>query len=111
MYTFNELCDSVMGDSDFRAICRHYKAIVVKHIPHIDLGKRNVANRFIKLLDEVYNNKVKLYCNAETNISELTRSIKAEEVVSEEEFAINRCKSRLVELQSREYKAQKSYWE
>lgn len=51
MYFFDELCNSVMGDSDFRAICRNHKAIIIKHIPHIDLSQRNVANRFIKLLD------------------------------------------------------------
>ena len=69
MYLFDELCKSVMGDSDFRAICRNHRAIIIKHIPRIDLGNRNVANRFIKLLDEIYNNKVKLYCNAETSIN------------------------------------------
>ena len=51
MYYFDELCQSVMGDTDFRAICRNHKAIIVKHIPHIDLNSRNMANRFIKLLD------------------------------------------------------------
>lgn len=76
MYYFDELCSSVMGDSDFRAICRNHKVMVLKHIPHIDLDKRSVANRFIKLLDEIYNNKVKLYCNAETSISDLTTTIK-----------------------------------
>lgn len=69
MYYFDELCRSVMGDSDFRAICRNHKAMILKHIPAIDLSNRSVANRFIKLLDEIYNNKVKLYCNAETSIS------------------------------------------
>lgn len=35
MYDFSELCDDVMSDLDFRAICRSHKAIIVKHIPKI----------------------------------------------------------------------------
>lgn len=35
MYEFKELCDNVMSDNDFRAICRSHKAIIVKNIPKI----------------------------------------------------------------------------
>lgn len=41
----------------------------------------------------------------------MIQTLKPEEAVTEEEFAINRCKSRLVELQSRKYREKKSYYE
>lgn len=50
MYEFRELCDSVMSDNDFRAICRSHKAIIVKNIPKIETSERNTSNRFIKLV-------------------------------------------------------------
>lgn len=40
-----------MGDSDFRAICKHHKAIIIKNIPKISTHTRNIANRFIKLVN------------------------------------------------------------
>lgn len=38
MYYFHELMESVMGDSDFRAICKNYKAIIIRNMRQI---KRN----------------------------------------------------------------------
>ena len=35
IYYFHELFDSVMGDADFRAICKNYKAIVIKEMKQI----------------------------------------------------------------------------
>ena len=31
-YYFHELMESVMGDSDFRAICKNYKAIIIRNM-------------------------------------------------------------------------------
>jgi predicted ATPase len=72
MYEFKELCDNVMSDYDFRAICRNHKAMIVKNIPKVETKERNIANRFIKLvmpvmmqLDEVYVNNMQFICSAE----------------------------------------------
>jgi predicted ATPase len=54
MYDFKELCDNIMSDNDFRAICRSHKAIIVKNIPKIETNQRNIANRFIKLVKNAY---------------------------------------------------------
>lgn len=117
MYDFDELCDNIMSDLDFRAICRSHKVIIVRHIPKIETGNRNVANRFIKLvnqnlmkLDEVYVNNDQFICSAEVPLAEVINTLKPEETVTEEEFAINRCKSRLVEFQAKSYREKKSYY-
>ena len=52
-----------MGDSDFRAICKHHKAIIIKNIPKISTHTRNIANRFIKLVNlcRINFKNIKLY--------------------------------------------------
>lgn len=55
-----------MGDSDFRAICKHFKAIFITNMRKIDQNQRNTANRLIKLFDEAYFRNVKIYILAQT---------------------------------------------
>lgn len=43
--------ESTMGDYDFRAICKNFKAIVIRGMRKIKPNERNVANRLIKLFD------------------------------------------------------------
>jgi predicted ATPase len=33
LFEFNELVEAVMGDSDFRAICKHFRAIFITGVP------------------------------------------------------------------------------
>ena len=63
---------------------------------------RNAARRFILFIDEVYNHKVKLFISAERDINNLF-VIKTSGESYDEEFALERCKSRLIEIQSHEY--------
>lgn len=50
-----------MGDSDFRAICKNYKAIIIRDMRLIKREERNLANRLIKLFDEAYYRNVEIY--------------------------------------------------
>ena len=36
MYDFNELMDSVMGDTDFRIICKTFRAIFIRKMRKIE---------------------------------------------------------------------------
>lgn len=54
-----------MGDTDFRAICKHFKAIIICKMRKIHRHERNTANRLIKLFDEAYFRNVKIYINGE----------------------------------------------
>jgi predicted ATPase len=53
--------EAVMGDTDFRAICKHFKAVFIRGVKQIDTKDRNLANRLIKLFDEAYFRQVKIY--------------------------------------------------
>jgi predicted ATPase len=50
-----------MGDADFRAISKNFKAIFIKNFRPLKPHERNIANRLIKLFDEAYFRHLKIY--------------------------------------------------
>lgn len=74
------------------------------------MSNRNAARRFILLIDEMYNHKTKLYCSAERDLMNLF-VVKNKEESYDEEFALERCRSRLKEMQSKEYLESPSYFD
>jgi len=71
MFDYEELCEDVVGASDFIALCRNYHTICLKGVKQISMSNRNAARRFILLIDEMYNHKTKLYCSAERDLMNL----------------------------------------
>lgn len=61
------------------------------------MGNRNAARRFILLIDEMYNHKTKLFCSAERDLMNLF-VVKNSGENYDEEFALERCRSRLKEM-------------
>lgn len=64
---------------------------------------------FSTKIDELYNNKVKLYCSSRRDLKNL--SPKKGQNAYDEEFALDRCISRIVEMQSKKYLEEESYWQ
>jgi len=60
-YSFEELTEEVLGDVDFRAICKRFRAIFIRDAKQVTGNNRNLANRLIKLFDEAYFRQVKIY--------------------------------------------------
>lgn len=58
-----------MGDSDFRSICKNYKAIIIRNMREIKRHERNTANRLIKLFDEAYYRNVNIIIEANVGIN------------------------------------------
>jgi predicted ATPase len=75
IYYFHELMENVMGDSDFRAICKNFKAIIIKNMRQIKRQERNTANRLIKLFDEAYYRNAKIYIEGTVGLDELIMPI------------------------------------
>ena len=50
MFDFMEICDKAYGSMDFIAICRNFHTLILKNVPQITLGNRNLARRFILLV-------------------------------------------------------------
>jgi len=108
-FDFMELCDKTYGSMDFIAICRNFHTLILKNVPQISLNNKNLARRFILLVDELYNHKVKLYISATESLNELFK-IDKEDGPSDEMFALDRCKSRLIEMQSKRYMDEPTYY-
>lgn len=74
--------------------------MIVTNVPMFTIDSRDIMRRFILLVDELYNRKVKLICTATTGIQDL---FTADDTVYDEAFAFERTISRLTEMQTKEY--------
>ncbi|XP_033100485.1 AFG1-like ATPase [Anneissia japonica] len=130
MFTFKDLCEMPVGAADYLAIASNFDTVVIKDIPQMSLRTRTSLKRFIVMIDNFYDNKVRLICAADAPLNELfvlsdiTQSnvdsnmllmddlgIKQKSELSqapiftgeEEKFAWERTYSRLKEMQTEAY--------
>jgi predicted ATPase len=100
LFTFTELCEQPLGSADYIALSSYFTHVIITGIPNFSIYKRDVMRRFILLVDELYNRKVKVTCTAASPIDELYNGEKGE---YDEIFAFQRTMSRLMEMQSLDY--------
>lgn len=95
-FNFAMLCAGALGASDYQAIARRLKTVILTDIPKLSPEQRNEAKRFVTLIDCLYERKVKLICTA---------AVVPEEIYVEGDgsFEFARTVSRLVEMQSANY--------
>ena len=91
--TFDELCDKNLGAEDYLEIAKVSKFMVIDKIPKFDDINSNQQQRFITLIDIVYDKKIPIAVTAEQNLDEMTSSKSLKE-------PFNRTISRLYELTS-----------
>lgn len=94
--SFENLCCKPLGTNDYIKICNNFEVIILENIPKMNKDSHNEAKRFTNLIDIIYENKVKLICNAATDPSELYTEGKGS-------FEFQRTVSRLIEMQSDSY--------
>jgi cell division protein ZapE len=99
-FAFADLCEAPLGASDYAAIARAYHTLLLDGIPVIADGRRDVARRFINLVDVFYDHGVKLVASAAAEPEDLYRA-----PTGEESFAFRRTVSRLAEMRSEAYLA------
>ena len=108
-FDFDQLCSGKppMGAEDFRVLARAFSTIVVENIPqmyhHVHF---NEARRFIQFIDQMYEHKTNLIASAVVPPEELyvaQESDASSNFQRDEQFAFDRCLSRLNEMQSHEY--------
>jgi cell division protein ZapE len=97
-FEFSSICNSPRGPADYIEIARQFQTVLIANIPQMGEDMNDQAKRFITLVDEFYDRNVKLI---------LTAAVPARELYSGKRlgFEFERTKSRLIEMQSREYLA------
>ncbi|NRA42551.1 MAG: cell division protein ZapE [Pseudomonadales bacterium] len=97
-FDFAELCDGPRSQNDYIEIAREFHAVVLSNVPQLGRETDDQTRRFINLVDEFYDRNVKLVISAACSIDELYRG-------GGLNFEIERTKSRLLEMQSKQYLA------
>lgn len=81
-FTFDELCATELGSSDYHAIANHFQIVMIESIPQLTLKHPDRARRFITLVDELYEAGCCLVCSA-VDIPDRLFVGKSNDVVSE----------------------------
>lgn len=97
-FDFPQLCDGPRSQTDYIELSRCYQTVVISNLPRFDAALENQARRFISLIDEFYDRRVKLMISAAAPLSELYAGRKLQ-------FAFQRTTSRLQEMQTHDYLA------
>ena len=97
-FAFADLCRAPLGANDYIRIARAYHTIFVDDVPVIRDEERDVARRFILLIDTLYDHGVRLIASAAAEPDRLYRAADGEEAA-----AFPRTVSRLIEMRSAAY--------
>ena len=97
-FDFDAVCDGPRSKDDYIELSRLYQTVLVSNIPQFDATLENQARRFIALIDEFYERRVKLIASASVPVDDLYRGNRLTH-----EF--ERTRSRLQEMQTVDYLA------
>jgi cell division protein ZapE len=97
-FSFADLCEAPLGPADFLAIARQFHTVIIDAIPILGAARRDVAKRFITLVDTLYDQHVKLIASSEAEPGGLYLGAEGREA-----FEFERTASRLIEMRSAAY--------
>ena len=97
-FDFDALCGDARAVADYIEIGRSHDTVLVSAVPQFNADREDPAQRFVRLVDEFYDRRVKLVCSAAVPIVELYAGERLRA-----DFA--RTESRLIEMQSEDYLA------
>ncbi|XP_028997154.1 lactation elevated protein 1 homolog B isoform X2 [Betta splendens] len=124
--TFDELCGTPLGAGDYLEMARLFDTVFIRHVPALTRSLRDQARRFTTLIDNFYDNKVRVVLLAEAPLDRLFVQSGGEDerdrqllddlglseeaaehltlfTAEEEAFAFQRTISRLMEMQTESY--------
>ena len=97
-FEFMDICDGPRSQNDYIEIARWYPTVLISGVPRLNHDSENQARRFIALVDEFYDRRVKLMVSAATVADSLYQGERLQ-------FEFDRTVSRLIEMQSTHYLA------
>jgi len=95
-FRFTDICAGPRSQLDYIEIARAYHTVLVSDIPVLNADLEDEARRFVALVDEFYDRRVKLAVSAAVTLEQLYSGKRLA-------FEFQRTVSRLTEMQSREY--------
>jgi cell division protein ZapE len=106
-FDFSELCDGPRAKADYIELARRYHTVLLSRVPRFSIGDADRLRRFVWLVDEFYDRRVKLIIAAAVPVQELVDSTPAGDGFQANlNAALNeRLVSRLTEMQARDYLA------
>lgn len=97
-FEFAELCDGPRSQVDYIELAREFHAVLISNVQQMGAANDDRARRFILLVDEFYDRKIKVVISSDVNIAHLYKG-------SSLAFEFERTQSRLLEMQSHDYLA------
>ena len=97
-FDFTALCDGPRSAADYIEISQLFHTVLISGVPVFDGFAEDAARRFISLVDEFYDQRVKLILSAAAPLEQLYQG-------TDLAFPFERTRSRLLEMQSLEYLA------
>ena len=96
-FSFKELCDTNLGSEDYLSIAKNCNFIFIENLPNFNENNSDQQQRFITLIDIIYENKIPLMITSQVDLKLInsSKSIQA---------PFKRTISRLYELTSIKYK-------
>jgi cell division protein ZapE len=95
-FSFAELCEKPLAAADYLAIAERFSAIIVQGIPQLGSRQRDAAKRFNILIDTLYEARTLLIASADVPPEEIYAA-------ADGTFEFKRTVSRLIEMQSEDY--------
>jgi cell division protein ZapE len=95
-FDFDALCDGPRSQADYIELARWYPTVLLSGVPQFTAAQSDQARRFIALVDEFYDRRVKLILTAACSVPELYAGKRLA-------FEFERTASRLIEMQSSAY--------
>lgn len=100
-FSFSELCEQPLGTLDYLHIAHAFHTVIVDGIPLLGPDRRDLARRFINLIDTLYDNRICLIASAGAEPDGLYRPGPGADL-------FERTASRLMEMRSEDYLAKHS---
>jgi cell division protein ZapE len=97
-FEFDNICDGPRSQQDYIELSRCYHTVLISNVPKFTQRTENQARRFIALVDEFYDRRVKLMLSAAASAADLYAGKRLR-------FEFQRTISRLEEMQSHDYLA------
>jgi cell division protein ZapE len=107
-FDFTALCDGPRGKPDYIELSKRYHTVMVSDVPCFGVGTADKLRRFVWMVDEFYDRRVKLIMSASVPADELIVDAGAADAFQANLNASlkDRLVSRLTEMQTHDYLAQ-----